>query len=251
LASISAEHFEVNHWAEMKKKKKESDPNFGRPRPVRNAPRSMEEKRFLYLCKEDRPPLYSQGFTEEELCKLHEASDEHFEEFEKGLKRRFRTSSESVDNKRSINLCKEDRPTEEEDYKLHEATGEHFEALKRRLKRRSKTSPESLDKKRSKNLCKEGSPSLCSHDFSEEALCKLNDALDEHKLMKELIEYLKSREYHTSPELAFKKMREDAIEYYRSIDTLPRLSFHKDVMRTMIFHPQYTEKWAEFCARNL
>lgn len=54
-------------------------------RPVKRARRDIDEKGFQYLCKEDRPPLYSQGFTEEELQALRDASDAHVDELKHGL----------------------------------------------------------------------------------------------------------------------------------------------------------------------
>lgn len=54
-------------------------------RPVKRAKRSVDEIGFQYLCKEERPPLYSQGFTELELQALRDASDQHVDELKHGL----------------------------------------------------------------------------------------------------------------------------------------------------------------------
>lgn len=150
MTGISANHFEVKAWEETQKDKKEDDHCSGRPRPVKQAKRSADDKRFLYFCTENRPPLYSQDFTQEELRELHEASEEHGEESKNGLK-----------------------------------------------------------------------------------------------------EHLCSMKYPTNPVVAFKRMREDAIDYYRVAVKRPRVSFQKDIMCTMLFHPQFTEEWKKFCAENL
>lgn len=47
------------------------DPN---ARPLKRARRDVDETGFQYLCKEDRPPLYSQGISEEEFASLRGAS---------------------------------------------------------------------------------------------------------------------------------------------------------------------------------
>jgi len=54
-------------------------------RPVKRSRRAVDEIGFQYLCKEDRPPLYQQGFTEEELEALRHASQAHVEELKNGL----------------------------------------------------------------------------------------------------------------------------------------------------------------------
>jgi len=54
-------------------------------RPVKRAKRTVDETGFQYLCKEDRPPLYQQGFTEEELEALRFASQAHVDELKNGL----------------------------------------------------------------------------------------------------------------------------------------------------------------------
>lgn len=86
IASISACHFVVKDWEESQKKRKEGDANPGRPRPVKAVKRTVDEKGFQYLCKEDRPPLYSQGFSQEEIVSLRKASDEHVDDLKNGLK---------------------------------------------------------------------------------------------------------------------------------------------------------------------
>lgn len=54
-------------------------------RPVKRAKRTVDEIGFQYLCKEERPPLYSQGFTEDELQALRDASDQHVDELKHAL----------------------------------------------------------------------------------------------------------------------------------------------------------------------
>lgn len=79
-------HFSVKAWEAEKKRAKEGDKIRGRPRPVKSSQKEIDEKGFQYLCKEDRPPLYSQGFTQDDLLALRKASDEHVQQLKNGLK---------------------------------------------------------------------------------------------------------------------------------------------------------------------
>lgn len=55
------------------------------PRPVKRARREVDEKGFQYMCKEDRPPLYQQGFTPEEVTELRAKADAVMLQYKKGL----------------------------------------------------------------------------------------------------------------------------------------------------------------------
>jgi len=55
-------------------------------RPVKRAKREVDETGFQYLCKEEREPLYQQGFTKEELQALRDASDAHTSGLKTGLR---------------------------------------------------------------------------------------------------------------------------------------------------------------------
>jgi len=79
-------HFSVKSWEAEKKRAKEGDKIRGRPRPVKGCQKEIDEKGFQYLCKENRPPLFSQGFTQEDLMALRKASDEHVQQLKTGLK---------------------------------------------------------------------------------------------------------------------------------------------------------------------
>jgi len=55
-------------------------------RPVKRAKREVDETGFQYLCKEEREPLYQQGFTKEELQALRDASDARKSGLKTGLR---------------------------------------------------------------------------------------------------------------------------------------------------------------------
>jgi len=54
-------------------------------RPVKRARRSVDEVGFQYLCKESHPPLFVQGFTEEELDELRQKSLDYVKQFGEGF----------------------------------------------------------------------------------------------------------------------------------------------------------------------
>jgi len=55
------------------------------PRPIRCARREVTELGFQYMCKEDRPPLFSRGFTEHELDVLRGKAEEVKEQYKHGI----------------------------------------------------------------------------------------------------------------------------------------------------------------------
>jgi len=57
-----------------------------KPRPVKMHKRKVDEVGFQYICKEGKPPLFKQGFSDEDILELKRRSDVHVEELKTGLK---------------------------------------------------------------------------------------------------------------------------------------------------------------------
>lgn len=78
FALLTAEHYA-----------RKQDPNC---RPVKHSNKEITDKGFQYMCKEKnyaQHVLARRGFTDEDLDKLHEASEEHVDELKNGLKRKW------------------------------------------------------------------------------------------------------------------------------------------------------------------
>lgn len=103
LTLISKKHQAVKLWNEGVKRwlDEHPKPDFGEkewkeemkkacggcPRPCKKADDyDLTEKGFQYMMKEGRDPVFSQGFTREELDGLKKASDEHVDKLKNGLK---------------------------------------------------------------------------------------------------------------------------------------------------------------------
>lgn len=90
LNALSNDHYAVVEFKKAYEKWLEVEDNPlkkpSRPRPVKMARRSVDDKGFQYLMKEGTMPMYQQHFTVEELNKLAQKSDEHVEELKNGMK---------------------------------------------------------------------------------------------------------------------------------------------------------------------
>jgi len=69
--------------------RKELEPNC---RPVRRFRKNADEKGFQYIMKENKPPLFTRGFTPEELTELHEKSNIYREQLKTGLRDHLMTA---------------------------------------------------------------------------------------------------------------------------------------------------------------
>jgi len=81
ISDLANDHF-------VRKAPKVKNPETGKeicPRPVKRARRDVDEKGFQYMCKEDRPPLYVQGFTDQELTDLRANANAVMLQYKKGL----------------------------------------------------------------------------------------------------------------------------------------------------------------------
>lgn len=90
INALSNEHFSVITFKKEFEKWSEIEGNPlkkpSRPRPVKMARRSVDDKGFQYLMKEGTMPMHSQHFTVDELNKLAQQSEEHVEELKNGMK---------------------------------------------------------------------------------------------------------------------------------------------------------------------
>lgn len=86
ITKLSSEHFQVRAWEAEKLRLKEGDKVRGRPRPIKRSRKEVDELGFQYLCKEDHPPLFMQGFTQDEIMSLRGKSAEHVDKLKNGLK---------------------------------------------------------------------------------------------------------------------------------------------------------------------
>jgi len=86
ITELKNDHFETKLYRDRVDAQEEGAPKLPAPRPVKKHKRGVDEKGFQYICKEGSPPLYSQGFTNDELAALKSQSDEHVDHLKNGLK---------------------------------------------------------------------------------------------------------------------------------------------------------------------
>lgn len=78
----------INYIEQMRKWTENGCPAALKPksvRPIKNA-KECDEKGFQYMSKEKKPPVFIHGFSEDEIVRMQQDSDEHVEHLKNGLK---------------------------------------------------------------------------------------------------------------------------------------------------------------------